>query len=139
LVNIGGVANVTYVSGDTILAFDTGPGNAPIDDWMQKHTGRPVDEDGALAASGQVNEAALEKMLANVFFARRPPKSLDRMDFGMEAVAHLSPADGAATLTAFTAASIARAREYFPEPATAWIVTGGGRHNKTLMAALKVR
>jgi len=139
VVNIGGVAQVTYIKGDGILAFDTGPGNAPIDDWMHSHTGRPVDEDGAFAATGKVNEAALDAMLDNPFFARLPPKSLDRMDFGMAAVKDLSPADGAATLTAFTAASLARAREHFPEPAASWIVSGGGRHNKTLMAMLKAR
>jgi anhydro-N-acetylmuramic acid kinase len=139
IVNIGGVAQVTYISGDTLLAFDTGPGNAPIDDWMHRHSGRPVDEDGAVAATGKVNDAALDKMLANPFFGRVPPKSLDRMDFGMEAVKSLSPTDGAATLTAFTAASIARALEHFPEPAITWVVTGGGRHNKTLMAMLRAR
>jgi anhydro-N-acetylmuramic acid kinase len=139
LVNIGGVANVTYISGDLVLAFDTGPGNAPIDDWMHTHSGKPVDEDGAFAATGKVNDAALDKMLTNPFFDRIPPKSLDRMDFGTDAVKDLSPADGAATLTAFTAASIAKARQYFPEPATTWIVCGGGRHNKTLMAMLKAR
>jgi anhydro-N-acetylmuramic acid kinase len=137
IVNIGGVAQVTYISRDTVLAFDTGPGNAPIDDWMHRHSGRPVDQDGVFAATGKVNDAALNKMLQNPFFDRAPPKSLDRMDFGMEAVKDLSPADGAATLTAFTAASIARARQHFPEPATTWIVSGGGRHNKTLMAMLK--
>jgi anhydro-N-acetylmuramic acid kinase len=139
LVNIGGVAQVTYMSGDTVLAFDTGPGNAPIDDWMHQHSGKPVDEDGGFARTGKINDAALEKMLAHLFFDRVPPKSLDRMDFGMEAVAGLSPEDGAATLTAFTAASIARAREYFPEPAATWIVTGGGRHNKFLMDQLRAR
>jgi anhydro-N-acetylmuramic acid kinase len=139
VVNIGGVAQVTYIKGDYVLAFDTGPGNAPIDDWMHRHSGRPVDEDGAFAATGKVNDAALEKMLANAFFERVPPKSLDRMDFGMEAVEGLSPADGAATLTAFTAASLARAREHFPDPAATWIVSGGGRHNKTLMGMLKAR
>jgi anhydro-N-acetylmuramic acid kinase len=139
VVNIGGVAQVTYISGDTVIAFDTGPGNAPIDDWMQHHHGTPVDQDGALAASGKINDAALDKMLANAFFDRKPPKSLDRLDFGMEVVAHLAPADGAATLTAFTAASLAKAREHFPEPAHTWIVSGGGRHNKFLMAQLKAR
>jgi anhydro-N-acetylmuramic acid kinase len=139
LVNIGGVANVTYISGDTVLAFDTGPGNAPIDDWMHRHSGKPVDEGGAVARTGKVNDAALTKMLENPFFNRIPPKSLDRLDFGSEAVAGLSPEDGAATLTAFTAASIARAREHFPEPATTWIVTGGGRHNKFLMDQLRAR
>jgi anhydro-N-acetylmuramic acid kinase len=139
VVNIGGVAQVTYIKGDLVLAFDTGPGNAPIDDWMHRHSGRPVDEDGAFAATGKVDGEALDKMLANSFFDRLPPKSLDRMDFGMEAVEALSPADGAATLTAFTAASLARAREHFPDSAETWIVSGGGRHNKTLMAMLKAR
>jgi len=139
VVNIGGVAQVTYIQGDTVLAFDTGPGNAPIDDWMQRHTGKPVDEGGAFAKSGTVDRHALSRMLAHDYFARLPPKSLDRMDFGMEAVEALSPADGAATLTAFTAASLARAREHFPHKAATWIVSGGGRHNKTLMAMLKAR
>lgn len=139
VVNIGGVAQVTYIKGDLILAFDTGPGNAPIDDWMHRHSGKPVDEDGAFAATGKVNGPALDRMLDNAFFERVPPKSLDRMDFGMEAVEALSPADGAATLTAFTAASLARAREHFPDAAETWIVSGGGRHNKTLMAMLKAR
>jgi anhydro-N-acetylmuramic acid kinase len=78
-------------------------------------------------------------MLAHDYFARLPPKSLDRMDFGMEAVEALSPADGAATLTAFTAASPVCAREHFPQMPESWIVSGGGRHNKTLMAMLKAR
>ncbi len=139
MVNIGGVSNVTYVSGDTILAFDTGPGNAPIDDWVHGHTGKPVDLGGALARAGRVNDEILSQMLDNKFFARVPPKSLDRMDFGMGAVAGLNAEDGAATLTAFTAASIARAREHFPEPAATWIVCGGGRHNRTLMDQLRAR
>jgi anhydro-N-acetylmuramic acid kinase len=139
VVNIGGVAQVTYIKGDLVLAFDTGPGNAPIDDWMQRHTGRPVDQDGAFAATGQIDEAAHYTMLDDPFFAQVPPKSLDRMDFGTEAVEQLSPADGAATLTAFTAGALARAAEHFPQLAKSWIVSGGGRHNRTLMAMLKDR
>lgn len=139
VVNIGGVAQVTYIDGETILAFDTGPGNAPIDDWMQRHTGKPVDENGACAATGKVDETALAHMLANSFFARVPPKSLDRMDFGMTEVEGLSLADGAATLTAFTAAALVRAAEHFPTPAKHWIVSGGGRHNPVLMEMLKAR
>ena len=139
MINIGGVANVTYIGPDTILAFDTGPGNAPIDDWAHRHTGKPVDENGALARQGKVDDRALNKMLDNAFFERVPPKSLDRMDFGTEAVEHLSPEDGAATLTAFTAASVARAREHFPEPVTTWIVMGGGRLNPKLMEELRAR
>ncbi len=139
MVNIGGVANVTYVDGETILAFDTGPGNAPIDDWAHRHTGKPVDESGTLARAGRVDDAILTRMLDHDFFNRAPPKSLDRMDFGTSAVDGLSATDGAATLTAFTAAAIARAREHFPEPATNWIVCGGGRHNRTLMDELRAR
>jgi anhydro-N-acetylmuramic acid kinase len=136
VVNIGGVSNVTFIDGETVLAFDSGPGNAPIDDWMHRHTGRPVDEGGALARQGRIDEAALAAMLAHPFFDRAPPKSLDRQDFGMAAVDGLNPADGAATLAAFTAAAIARGREFFPRPAATWIVCGGGRHNDFLMARL---
>jgi anhydro-N-acetylmuramic acid kinase len=139
VVNIGGVGNVTYIDGETVLGFDTGPGNAPIDDWMLRHAGRPVDEGGDFARGGRIDDAALDKMLAHDFFDRAPPKSLDRMDFGMAAVERLSPAEGAATLTAFTAASIARAREHFPAPAATWIVCGGGRHNTFLMDQLRAR
>ncbi len=139
LVNIGGVANVTYIGKDSVLAFDTGPGNAPIDDWMHRHSGRPVDENGDFARTGKVDEAALNAMLENKFFAVVPPKSLDRLDFTAAAVEHLSPQDGAATLTAFTAASIAKAREHFADTPNVWIVCGGGRHNKTLMDGLRAR
>jgi anhydro-N-acetylmuramic acid kinase len=139
IVNIGGVANVTYIDGDEVLAFDTGPGNAPIDDWMLRHAGRPVDEGGAFAAQGCIDRAALDAMLAHPFFARRPPKSLDRLDFGTAAVAALAPADGAATLAAFTAAAIARAREHFPQSPATWVICGGGRHNDFLMDQLRAR
>ena len=139
MVNIGGVANVTYVGHNEILAFDTGPGNAPIDDWTMRHTGKPIDENGALARRGKVNDRALTDMLDHDYFLRAPPKSLDRLDFSTDAVEHLSPEDGAATLSAFTAASIARAREHFPESATAWIIMGGGRLNPKLMEGLRAR
>jgi len=138
-VNIGGVANVTYINGEDVLAFDTGPGNAPIDDWAMNHTRKPVDEGGALARQGRVDDRALAEMLDNEFFEKVPPKSLDRLDFGIDAVNGLSPADGAATLTAFTAASIARAREHFADMPTTWIVMGGGRHNPVLMGELRSR
>jgi anhydro-N-acetylmuramic acid kinase len=139
VVNIGGVGNVTYIDGDLVLAFDSGPGNAPIDDWMHRHTGQPVDKDGALARSGRIDPAALARMLANPYFDRQPPKSLDRLDFGIQAVEGLIPADGAATLAAFTAAAFARAREHFPHYVPMWIVCGGGRHNSFLMEQLRSR
>lgn len=140
VVNIGGVANVTYVGTDgELLAFDTGPGNAPIDDWAMRHLGVPVDRDGALAGRGRVHADVLEAMLRNVYFDAPPPKSLDRLDFTFDAVNKLSPGDGAATLTEFTAASLARATEHFPAQPTAWIVCGGGRRNPALMMALRRR
>jgi anhydro-N-acetylmuramic acid kinase len=135
-VNIGGVSNVTYIDGEAMLAFDTGPGNALIDDWVFSHTGQRFDANGAIAARGAVNEAVLERLLGNPYFARKPPKSLDRQDFSASTVDGLSLEDGAATLAAFTAKAIALAAEHFPKPAAQWLITGGGRHNRTLMEGL---
>jgi anhydro-N-acetylmuramic acid kinase len=140
VVNIGGVANVTYVGGrGELMAFDTGPGNAALDDWALRHTGEAVDRDGRLARSGRVNEAVLGSMLNHPSFLQKPPKSLDRFDFSDAAVSGLSAEDGAATLTAFTAAAIARSREHLPEAPGAWIICGGGRHNPALMDELRAR
>jgi anhydro-N-acetylmuramic acid kinase len=137
VLNIGGVANVTYLGlDDDILAFDTGPGNALIDDWMLAHTGKACDENGATAAAGRADQAILAKLLAHPYFDRRPPKSLDRNEFDPSPVASLSVADGAATLTAFTAIAAARGARHFPRPVKRWIVTGGGRRNPTLLAAI---
>lgn len=138
IVNIGGVANVTWLGGgeDEILAFDTGPGNALLDDWAASHTGRPVDENGALARSGKVDEAHVARFLAHPFFATQPPKSLDRDDFARFVPEGLSPADGAATLAAMTVVGVAVARRHFPSRAVRWLVTGGGRRNPMLMAML---
>ena len=141
VLNIGGVANVTWIGSgaDQILAFDTGPGNAMIDDWVLQHTGRPVDLDGALAKTGRVDAAAVARFLEHRYFDLPAPKSLDRDDFRAFALAGMTAADGAATLTAITAAAVAAARRHFPEPARRWLVTGGGRLNPTLMAALRQR
>lgn len=138
VLNVGGVANVTWI-GETgeVLAFDTGPGNALIDDWVKAATGLPMDKGGQLAGSGWVNSDVLQQLTDNAYFDRKPPKSLDRNDFSMQAVADLSPADGAATLSAFSAAAVAKAAEYFPAPAKRWLVCGGGRHNGTLMKMLE--
>jgi anhydro-N-acetylmuramic acid kinase len=139
-VNVGGVANVTWIGNNgRLIAFDTGPGNALIDDWMLAKTGEAHDANGAAAAAGHVNERALTALLANGYFGIPPPKSLDRDAFSAAPVAGLSLADGAATLTAFTAAAIARAREYMPEEPRTWVVCGGGRKNKTLMSMLAGR
>jgi len=140
VVNIGGVANVTYVGADdSVIAFDTGPGNAALDDWAFAHTGERYDIDGTLARAGRVDEARLAQLLNHPVFNVPPPKSLDRFDFPASAVDGLSGPDGAATLTAFTAASIARARVHFPDAPKTWIICGGGRHNPVMMEALRHR
>ena len=140
VVNVGGVANITWIATDgQLLAFDTGPGNAMIDDWMMKHTGAPRDPDGMQAAQGRVHEDYVAEYLRHSHFALRPPKSLDRNAFARELVDELSVADGAATLTAFTASAIAKAREHLPHEPALWIVAGGGRKNKTLMSMLAGR
>src|SRR4051812_10677302 len=142
LLNIGGVSNVTWVGRDdeagreALIAFDTGPGNALIDDWALRHTGEPVDRDGALARSGVVDAAAVERFLLNPYFARPAPKSLDRDAFKGFSLGALNAADGAATLTAITAASIAAGIARLPAPPKRWLVCGGGRHNPVLMDAL---
>lgn len=141
VLNLGGVGNVTWIGTDGgLLAFDTGPGNALIDDWALLHTGQPVDEGGRLAASGRINAAAVEAFSRHPYFDRRPPKSLDRDDFRSfsEGLVHgMSISDGAATLTAFTAVAVAQAARHFPAPAARWLVCGGGRHNPRIMAALR--
>ena len=136
VLNLGGVANVTYVDGDALLAFDTGPASALLDDWVRARTGAAFDADGALAASGRVDAAALAALGSHPFFALPPPKSLDRNAFSLAAVAGLSTADGAATLAAFTVDSVARARAHLKRAPRRWLVGGGGRHNRTLMAGL---
>jgi anhydro-N-acetylmuramic acid kinase len=142
VVNIGGVANVTWIGegeDGALLAFDTGPGNAPIDDWVRGRTGSAADYNGALAAAGRIDEAQVQRFLQHPYFARRPPKSLDRDEFASFAVGNLSTEDGAATLTAISAAAIAQSFAHFPEPPRRVLVTGGGRHNPVLMQMLAAR
>ncbi|HEX3414077.1 MAG TPA: anhydro-N-acetylmuramic acid kinase [Stellaceae bacterium] len=140
VLNVGGVANVTWIGEDAqILAFDTGPGNALIDDWAQQHTRAAADFNGALARAGIVSAGHVENFLANAYFDRFPPKSLDRDDFREALPTGLSLEDGAATLTEMTAAAAAAATRHFPAPVEQWLVTGGGRHNPALMEALRRR
>ncbi|MFT3986646.1 anhydro-N-acetylmuramic acid kinase [Aestuariivirga sp.] len=137
-VNIGGVANVTWIGRDgELLAFDTGPGNALINDWCKARTGADYDEGGTLAAQGKVDHAALAQLMGHPYFEEPPPKSLDRNSFAGLQLDHLSDADGAATLLRFTADSIRHAVEWLPEGPQRWIVCGGGRKNLALMAALE--
>lgn len=134
LLNLGGVANITAIGPDgEMTAFDCGMASALIDDWMQRHYGLPYDAGGAIAATGSVNQIVLKAMLAHPFFDAPAPKSLDRADFSLSPVAHLSPADGAATLTAFSAAGVARGCALLDHPPQRILVAGGGRLNPVLL------
>ncbi len=147
VLNLGGVANLTWIgcapgaeptAGD-LVAFDCGPGNGPIDEWCLARTGRPIDRDGRYAAAGAVDETVVETLLAHPFFDLPAPKSLDRAAFGAAAVSHLRLEDGAATLTAFTAAAVARGLAIVPEKPKRLIVAGGGAHNPTLLEMIATR
>jgi anhydro-N-acetylmuramic acid kinase len=137
VLNIGGVANVTLIGPEALLAFDTGPGNALLDDWMRERAGIGFDEDGRTAARGRPDEALLAWLLVHPYFARQPPKSLDRNWFSHRIVAHLSTQDGAATLAAFTVRAIARALDFVDERPRRWIVGGGGARNGEMLRLLR--
>jgi anhydro-N-acetylmuramic acid kinase len=147
VLNLGGVANLTFMPAgaaddETLLAFDTGPGNALLDDWALRHTGVPVDRDGRLAAAGHCDKACLVRLLEHPFFALAPPKSLDRnafAAFALDLLEGLSPADGARTLVAFSAEAVGLALDHLPARPRRWLVGGGGRHNPVLLAALQHR
>lgn len=137
VVNVGGVANVTWIGADdALLAFDTGPGNGPIDDWCVRRAGQRYDKDGMLAATGTIDRTRLERFSEHRFFAKMPPKSLDRGDFSDAWVEGLGAADGAATLTAGTARAVALAARHFPAPVVQWVICGGGARNPTLLLAI---
>jgi len=137
VVNVGGVGNVTWIGPDgSLLAFDTGPGNGPIDDWCARRAGQRFDKDGALAAAGKVDRGRLQRFAEHRFFPKAPPKSLDRGDFTDAWADGLSVADGAATLTWGTARAIALAARHFPAPVSRWVICGGGARNPTLLRAI---
>jgi anhydro-N-acetylmuramic acid kinase len=140
VVNIGGVSNITYIDGsDTLIACDTGPGNALLDDYMFRVMSQRFDREGRVAAQGVADEVWIARALQLPFFALAPPKSLDRNDFASLKLNGMSPADGAATLTAFTAAAIARIVPLLPKPPKSWIVAGGGARNLTMLRMLRER
>jgi anhydro-N-acetylmuramic acid kinase len=150
VLNIGGVANVTWIGpgaargsaaedGERIIAFDTGPGNALIDDWLQEVSGQSWDEGGRLARCGRIHEPLIAGWLQDPYFRELPPKSLDRNTFlsVLADTRELSAEDGAATLTAFTVRCVAAAQRFMPAPPQCWLVCGGGRYNAAMMAMLK--
>ena len=140
VVNIGGVSNITYIDGaDTLIACDTGPGNALLDDYMFRTMGQLFDCEGRMAAQGTADDAWISRALEHPFFVRPAPKSLDRNDFASLVLRPMPPADGAATLTAFTASAIARIVPLLPKTPKSWIVAGGGARNLTMLRMLRER
>lgn len=148
-VNLGGVGNVTLVNGskyspenaDALLAFDTGPANAPINDLISARLGQDYDKDGQIAAKGVVNTAVLEQVFTDDYFLATPPKSLDRNSFTelQALVEPLSTEDAAATLTALAASCVYAAQMHFTRDPYRWLICGGGRKNTALMNGLKQR
>lgn len=135
--NIGGVANMTFIgTNEELLACDCGPGNALIDDWAQRHIGKPFDKDGRLAALGMPDKAWVKNFLRHPFFKKKPPKSLDRDAFKAFVPKHCVPPDGAATLTQMTVEAIALSLQQCPEQPSAIIVCGGGRKNREMLRRL---
>jgi anhydro-N-acetylmuramic acid kinase len=138
VVNIGGISNITWIGKgcDELIAFDTGPGNGLLDAWVERMTGQRFDDKGKLSATGVANRDILSKLLSNPYFLRRAPKSLDRSDFSLELLEGLNASDGSATLISFTVETIIAGLYQCPSLPSALYVTGGGRHNDTLMKEL---
>ena len=139
--NIGGVANVSYIDGDTVIAFDTGPGNALVNDWMAAAAGAHFDEGGGAALRGRADGETVAALMRDAFFDAAPPKSLDRDRFkaALGAVAGMALEDGAATLTAYTVEAAGAALRWLPQPPRRWLVCGGGRRNLAMMEGLRRR
>ena len=142
VLNVGGVANVTWIGENgEIMAFDTGPGNFLIDEWVMRKCGMNFDFDGNLAASGTVDDKTVAMLMRKSYFKKQPPKSADRSDFN-QALEHLdgaSAADGAATLTALTAQAAVDGAKFFPVPVKKWVLCGGGANNPTLVRMIRSR
>jgi anhydro-N-acetylmuramic acid kinase len=140
VLNLGGVANITWWDGGAdIVAFDTGPANAPLNDFVKSHGLGEMDRDGALAFAGMVDEARLSKLLEHPYLSAPYPKSLDRFDFTAAMAEGLDPQNGAALLSAFTVSAVGKALDLLPRRPKTLIVAGGGRHNPAIMAMLETR
>lgn len=135
-VNIGGISNITYV-GSELIAFDSGPGNALIDQWVQQNVGISHDQGGMIAAEGRIDQALVDSYMADPFFGKPVPKSLDRNDFQLPKVDKASVETVARSLARVTAEGIVRSLEHFPEKPALWIMCGGGRHNPFIMQDLQ--
>lgn len=144
VLNIGGVANVTFwpeggMSGEDLVAFDTGPGNGMIDLMVQARGAGRFDDKGRFASVGRVDGGVLAALLGHPYFRAPAPKSLDRFDFSLQALDDLELEDAAATLVAFTAEGVRLGFELMGQTPREVVVTGGGRHNPEIMRALAER
>jgi anhydro-N-acetylmuramic acid kinase len=140
VLNLGGVANLTWWDSDAyLIAFDTGPANAPVNDWVGQHTSERMDVDGKFAATGHVDEARLAELLKHPYLSAEYPKSLDRFDFAASMAEGLNLQDGAALLTAFSASAVGEALDLLPHRPDTLVLCGGGRHNPSLVKAIQIR
>jgi len=136
-VNIGGISNLTFIgAGETLVAYDSGPGNALIDQWVEAHAGIPFDQGGMIASEGAVLPDLAERYLANPFFTAKQRRSLDRNDFAPPAGSDAGLADGARTLAHVTAAAILKSAAHLPQRPSTYIICGGGRLNPVIMRDL---
>ena len=137
-VNIGGISNVTFVpaSGDPV-AFDSGPGNALIDQWVAGEAGIPYDANGMIASEGGIVRSVVERYLESPFFEKAGPKSLDRNDFTLDLARGMELADGARTLAAVSAEAILKAADHMPERPKLWVICGGGRRNPHIVGDMR--
>lgn len=136
-VNIGGISNLTFIGGGDPVAYDSGPGNMLIDQWVELHTGLAYDDGGRISAGGTIDRALVGRYLEHPFFTANIRRSLDRGDFTVPQKGEIGLADGARTLAHVAAASILTAARHLPAQPKAWIVGGGGRLNETMMADLR--
>jgi anhydro-N-acetylmuramic acid kinase len=136
-VNIGGISNITFIgAGGAIVAFDSGPGNTLIDQWVEAHAGIPYDQGGMIASEGRVDPGLAERYLNHAFFTDPVRRSLDRNDFRPPEGPDASLEDGARTLAHVTAAAILRSARHLPERPKLYVVCGGGRLNRVIMGDL---
>ncbi|EFL90120.1 anhydro-N-acetylmuramic acid kinase [Ahrensia sp. R2A130] len=135
-VNIGGISNISYVDGDDLIAFDCGPGNALIDQWVHNGAGVPFDQGGAIASEGGVVASVVERYMASPYFELDSPKSLDRLDFAALETSAAGLHDGARTLAHVTAKAIYRSVDHLPKRPKTWILCGGGRLNPSIVGDL---
>ena len=136
VINLGGVANITAISGEGLMAMDTGPANGLMDQWMRRHERGDFDHEGRLAASGQIHDDIVAAYMAHGYFKAAAPKSLDRYDFNLQAIEGLSFEDGLATLSAFTLQSLLAGIALSGVSPETVILAGGGRHNRHLVGQI---